>query len=210
MGAESVGVVVALLNIVWVPFVAFLNIAVPDRILTLPIVAAFAVSVAHFISLYRLRVRASFGEMVGAVFAAMSLQWTVARAVGVGIITTHAPFLRTAKGGMGRKGPDFPAFWEAVIAGLLICGAITLVATNYKQVHEINIFALVLVVQSLPFIAAVALAGIEGTRFNSFAFWRAVEAKVAAKAAIILPQSRKVMTKVIEPAKAADNVEAAQ
>ena len=119
MGSDSIGVVVALLNVIWVPFVAFLNIAVPDRILTLPIIAAFAVSVAHFISLYRLRVRASFGEMVGAVFAAMSLQWTVARAVGTGIVTEHAPFLRTAKGGMARKGPDFPAFWEAVIAGLL-------------------------------------------------------------------------------------------
>ena len=28
--------------------------------------------------------------------------------------------------------------------------------TNYKQVREINIFAVVLVVQSLPFLAAVA------------------------------------------------------
>ena len=210
MGSDCIGVVVALLNIIWVPFVAFLNIAVPDRILTLPIIAAFAVSVAHFISLYRLRVRASFGEMIGAVFAAMSLQWTVARAVGTGILTEHAPFLRTAKGGMARKGPDFPAFWEAVIAGLLVTGAITLVATNYKQVHEINIFAAVLVVQSLPFLAAVALAGIEGTRFNSFIFWRAVEARIAAKAVVILPQSRKVMTNVIEPAKPADKVEAAQ
>ena len=43
----------------------------------------------------------------------------------------------------------------------------TLIATNYKQVREINIFALVLVVQSLPFLAAVAIAAIEGTLFNS-------------------------------------------
>ena len=62
----------------------------------------------------------------------------------------------------------------------------------------------------VPVAAAVALAGIEGSRFNSFAFWRAVEAKVAAKAAIILPQSQKVMTNVIEPAKPADKIEAAQ
>ena len=43
LGADSIGVVVALLNIVWVPVVAFANIAVPDRILTLPILAAFVV-----------------------------------------------------------------------------------------------------------------------------------------------------------------------
>ena len=75
------------------------------------------VAVAHFISLYQLRVRASLGEMVGAVFAAMSLQWAVARAVGIGVFKERLPFLRTSKGGNSRKGPDFPAFWEAVIAG---------------------------------------------------------------------------------------------
>jgi hypothetical protein len=37
----------------------------------------------------------------------------------------------------------------------------------------------VLVVQSLPFIAAVGLAVIERTRLNDFAYWHAVEARVA-------------------------------
>jgi hypothetical protein len=51
------------------------------------------------------------------------------------------------------------------------------------------------------------LGAIEGSRFNSFAFWRGIEAKVAG----LLPQ-RQVMTKVMaEPPKVpADNVEAAQ
>jgi hypothetical protein len=93
------------------------------------------------------------------VFAAMAMQWTVARAVGSGVLKERLPFLRTAKGGATPKG-DFPAFWEAVIAALLLI----LVVTNYKQVHEINIFAAVLVVQSLPFLSAVAIALIEGTR----------------------------------------------
>jgi len=53
------------------------------------------------------------------------------------------------------------------------------VIRNDMQIREINIFALVLVVQSLPFLAAVALALIEGSRFNEFAYWRSVEAKVA-------------------------------
>jgi hypothetical protein len=223
LGAEAIGVVVALLNIVWVPVVAFANIAVPDRILTIPIIAAFAVSVAHFAALYRLRVRASPGRMAGAVCAAMALQWTVARAVGMGVILERMPFLRTAKGGASRKGPDFPAFWEAVIGGLLIVGAITLVATNYKQVREINIFALVLVVQSLPFIAAVALAVIESTRFNSFVYWRALEAKIVpiaaklsakeltAKAVALLPQRRTISEVIADPPKLpADTAEPVQ
>jgi exo-beta-1,3-glucanase (GH17 family)/cellulose synthase/poly-beta-1,6-N-acetylglucosamine synthase-like glycosyltransferase len=207
LGSDLIGVTLALFNILWVPFVAFLNIAVPDRILTLPIIAAFTVSVAHFVALYRLRVRATPSQMLGAVCAAMSLQWTVARAVGMGVIKEHVPFLRTAKGGTTRKGPDFPAFWEGIIAVLLLIGALTLVVTNYKQVHEINIFAAVLVVQSLPFLAAAALAAIEGTRFNSFAYWSGIEAKLAA----LIPQQRAAMPQVIaEPPKvSADNVEAA-
>jgi len=142
----------------------------------------------------------------------------VARAVGMGVILERVPFLRTAKGGVSRKGPDFPAFWEAVIGALLIIGAITLVATNYKQVREINIFALVLVVQSLPFIAAVALAVIEGTRFNSFVYWRALETKLAAsaarltaKAVALLPQRRAMGEVIAEPPKLpADTAEPVQ
>ncbi len=240
LGAESIGVVVALLNILWVPFVAYANSgaakllgdyfrsiapeigdahagslarlaeslssfgAVPDQILTIPIIAAFTVSVLHFAALYQLRVRASGGQMLGAVCAAMAVQWTVARAVGIGLVRERLPFLRTAKGGATRKGADFPAFWEAVIGGLLLAGAMTLVVTNYKEVREINIFAAVLVVQSLPFIAATAIAAIDGTRFNSFAYWRAI----STRAAVLLPQSKVIA----EPPKMpADNrVEAAQ
>ena len=178
LGAESIGVAVAILNIVWVPVVAFLDIAVPDRILTAPIFVSFIVSVAHFVTLYRLRVRPRAGQLLGSVLAAMSVQWTVARAVGFGVVKDHLPFVRTSKGGM-RHSNDFHAFWEAVLAGLLICGSVILVSTNYKEIREINIFAVVLLIQSLPFVAAVGLAVIERTRLNEFAYWRSLEAQVA-------------------------------
>jgi hypothetical protein len=77
-----------------------------------------------------------------------------------------------------RRSVDFDAFWEAILAGLLILGAVVLVATNIKEVREINIFAAVLVVQSLPFIAAVGLALVERTRLNDFAHWQALEARL--------------------------------
>ncbi len=159
------------------PVVAFLDIAVPDRILTIPIIASFTVSLAHFVTLYRLRVHTGKGQLTGAVFAAMSVQWTVARAVGFGLIKDHLPFVRTSKGGL-RRSADFHAFWEAVLAGLLVLGATVLVATNIKGVREINIFAAVLLVQSLPFIAALALALFERTRLNDFATWRTLEARL--------------------------------
>ena len=65
-----------------------------------------------------------------------------------------------------------------MLAGLLIAGAAVLVATNIKDVREINIFAVVLLVQSLPFLAAVALALIERTPLNDFAYWRTLEARL--------------------------------
>jgi hypothetical protein len=179
LGAESVGVLVALLNLVWVPFVAIVGIAIPDKVLTIPILAAFAVAVLHFVSLYRLRVRIPASQMLGSVFAAMALQWTVARAVGFGIIKDGLPFVVTAKGGSGKRSADFPAFWEALLGALLVASAIFLYATNWERVREIDIYAVALAVQALPFLASVALATLEATRLNDFAFWRGVETRLA-------------------------------
>jgi exo-beta-1,3-glucanase (GH17 family)/cellulose synthase/poly-beta-1,6-N-acetylglucosamine synthase-like glycosyltransferase len=173
LGAESLGVLVAILNLIWVPIVAFADIAIPDKILTLPIIAAFVVSLVHFVVAYRLRVPVKTGQMLGAMIAAMSVQWTVSRAVANGLITEHLPFARTSKGGLSRMSIEFQAFWEAVIGVLLLVGAVVLVVMNSsKQVHEIYVFAAVLVLESLPFLSAVAIAILETSRINAFSFWR--------------------------------------
>jgi hypothetical protein len=173
LGAESLGVLVAILNLVWVPIVAFADIAIPDTILTLPIIAAFVVSLVHFITLYRLRVHVRTWQMLGAMVAAMSVQWTVSRAVANGLITEHLPFAVTSKGGKSNMSIEFQAFWEAVIGVLLLVGASVLIMSNSaKQVHEIYIFAGVLALQSLPFLSAVAIAILENSRSNDFVWWR--------------------------------------
>ena len=173
LGAESLGVLVAILNLIWVPIVAFADIAIPDRILTLPIIASFVVSLVHFMALYRLRVPVKWGQMLGAMFTAMSVQWTVSRAVANGLITEHLAFARTSKGGFSLMSVEFQAFWEAVIGVLLLVGAAVLVVTNsQKEVREIYVFAAVLVLESLPFLSAVAIAILENSRINAFSFWR--------------------------------------
>jgi cellulose synthase/poly-beta-1,6-N-acetylglucosamine synthase-like glycosyltransferase/exo-beta-1,3-glucanase (GH17 family) len=178
LGAESIGVVVALLNLVWVPVVAFVGIAIPDKILTLPIIATFVVSIVHFAALYRSRVAVPPGQALAAMFAAMSMQWTVARAVGFGLIKDHLPFVRTSKGGKTRARHAFPAFNEAVIGGLLVLGALIVIATNYERVREVNLFAVVLLIQSIPFLAAAMFAAIEYSRFNRFAYWRVLRLRL--------------------------------
>jgi hypothetical protein len=127
----------------------------------------------HFVAMYRLRVPIKWGQMLGAMIAAMSVQWTVSRAVANGLITEHLAFARTSKGGFSLMSVEFQAFWEAVIGVLLLIGAAVLVVTNsYKEVREIYIFAGVLVLESLPFLSAVAIAILENSRINSFPFWR--------------------------------------
>jgi len=113
LGAESLGVLVAILNLIWVPIVAFADIAIPDKILTLPIIAAFVVSLVHFVVLYRLRVPVKIGQMLGAMITAMSVQWTVSRAVANGLITDHLAFARTSKGGFSLMSVEFQAFWSS-------------------------------------------------------------------------------------------------
>ena len=57
LGAECLGVVVAILNLIWVPVVAFAGIAIPDKILTFRSSPPSRSRSLHFVTLYRLRVR---------------------------------------------------------------------------------------------------------------------------------------------------------
>jgi exo-beta-1,3-glucanase (GH17 family)/cellulose synthase/poly-beta-1,6-N-acetylglucosamine synthase-like glycosyltransferase len=206
LGAESIGVVVAILNLLWVPVVAFVGIAIPDKILTLPILAVFTITLAHFIMLYRARVPISARQTAVSAFAAMSLQLTVAKAVGDGLIKDHLPFARTAKGGHQNRAMAFQAFWEAVLGGLLVLGAITLIATNQQHIREIYIFAVVLLIQSLPFLSAVAIAALERSRFNDFAYWGESRARLGE-----LVYRRPVVTSpAAAPAAAEKQIETAQ
>src|SRR5262249_3434862 len=130
LGAESVGVLVAILNLIWVPIgtvagikweptFGFAGIIVPDKVLTPPIIATFVISIAHFIALYRRRVPIPLAQAAGAMVAAMAMQWTVARAVANSVAKDHLTFVRTDKGGKGMvaKRIAFPAFGEAILGG---------------------------------------------------------------------------------------------
>jgi hypothetical protein len=113
--------------------------------------------------------------------------------------------VRTAKGGNGRRRAQFPALYEAIIGCLLVLGAALVFSVNDTSVREINLFAGVLVIQSLPFLAAAALAAFEGSRINDFAFWRGLETR-------LIPRLRPASIAKVAMADAeADNrVEAAQ
>src|SRR3984957_8603942 len=161
-GAEIIAVAAAVLNLIWVPFVAFQVVVIPDVLLTLPIVAAFFVSLIHFVCSYRLRVGVPYRQMLGAMVVFMSVQWTVASAAFKAALPARQNhFHRTRKGNGAAALTGFTAMPEAVIGGLLVAGAIVVYATNFYRFFEIDLFAAILLVQSVPFLSAVALGGLE-------------------------------------------------
>jgi exo-beta-1,3-glucanase (GH17 family)/cellulose synthase/poly-beta-1,6-N-acetylglucosamine synthase-like glycosyltransferase len=161
-GAEIIAVLAAVLNLIWVPFVAFQVVVIPDVLLTLPIVAAFFVSLIHFVCSYRLRVGVPYRQMLGAMVVFMSVQWTVASAAfKAAFPARQSYFHRTRKGNGAAVVTGFTAMPEAVIGGLLVAGAVVVYATNFYRFFEIDLFAVILLIQSVPFLSAVALGGLE-------------------------------------------------
>jgi cellulose synthase/poly-beta-1,6-N-acetylglucosamine synthase-like glycosyltransferase len=160
--AEIIAVAAALLNLIWVPFVAFKIVAIPDAVLTLPIFSAFLVSLIHFVCSYRLRVAVPYRQMLGAMVVFMSVQWTVASAAIKAAFPSHsAYFHRTRKGQGTTVGTRIRTMPEAVIGGLLVAGSMIVFATNFYRFFETDLFATILLIQSLPFLSAVALAWLE-------------------------------------------------
>jgi cellulose synthase/poly-beta-1,6-N-acetylglucosamine synthase-like glycosyltransferase/exo-beta-1,3-glucanase (GH17 family) len=165
-GAEIIAVAAALLNLVWVPFVAFKIVAIPDPLLTLPIISAFFVSLAHFVCAYRLRVAVPYRQMLGAMVVFMSVQWTVASAAFKAALPAHSSYFhRTRKGGQGGQGAivgtRIRTMPETALGALLVAGSITIFATNFYRVLEADLFGTILLIQSLPFLSAVALVWLE-------------------------------------------------
>ena len=161
-GSEIVAVAAALLNLIWVPFVLLQVVAIPDPLLLLPSIAAFLVSLLHFVSAYRARVAIPYQQMLGAMVVFMSVQWTVASAAFKAALPAQTSYFhRTRKGGSGIAHARFPAIPEAVLGGLLVASGVTVFATNTYRLLEIDMFGAILIIQSLPFFSAVAVAGLE-------------------------------------------------
>jgi cellulose synthase/poly-beta-1,6-N-acetylglucosamine synthase-like glycosyltransferase/exo-beta-1,3-glucanase (GH17 family) len=161
-GAEVIAVAAAILNLIWVPFVAFQVVAIPDALLTLPILAAFLVSVGHFTSSYRMRVAIPYQQMLGAMLVFMSVQWTVASAAfKAALPAKQSYFHRTRKGSGSILNAPLAVMPEAVLGTLLLAGSTIIFATNPYRYFGTDLFAAVLLIQSLPFLSAVALVWLE-------------------------------------------------
>ncbi|MBF0561447.1 MAG: glycosyltransferase [Alphaproteobacteria bacterium] len=160
--SDALGVLVAVLNLAWVPLVLGLDMMVPTVAMTLPILTAFAVNVTHAVLLYRVRVKATLADTLAGAVAAMSLQLTVAKAVFDGFVKDGIAFKVTAKGGAAKaRSGESVALWESILGFLLLAAAAALTLRNVEKVVEINLFAVTLAIQAVPFLAATFMRMVE-------------------------------------------------
>jgi exo-beta-1,3-glucanase (GH17 family)/cellulose synthase/poly-beta-1,6-N-acetylglucosamine synthase-like glycosyltransferase len=162
--SDALGILIALLNLIWVPLVLTLDMMVPTVAMTVPILTAFSVNILHSQLLYRIRVKARFIDTLAAGIAAMSLQWTVAKAVFDGIVKESLAFVRTDKGAGAKKirpGATFHALRETLLGTALAAAALTLHLLNEQEVMEVSFFAVTLAIQSIPLLSATLMHWIE-------------------------------------------------
>ncbi|MBE1236215.1 glycosyltransferase [Phaeovibrio sulfidiphilus] len=160
--SDALGASVAVLSLLWVPVVIWVGTRLPLGAIMTPAIAAVLINVLHALLLYRLRVKISPVRAFRAAIAAMSLQFTVARAVFKALITDKLPFQRTQKGGARSEGRKRWENWPETLLGLgLIGSSVLLWFTNDTRITEIYIYAIAMGVISIPHLATVFMGLLE-------------------------------------------------
>lgn len=132
----------------------------PPTMFMVPTIAAFAAKIIFSFWLYSRLVKCKLSERIGAAIAGMSLSFTVGRAMLQGMTTSNKPFIRTPKA-EGR--PALTQIWlmarsEIVLLVLLIGLAIAVPTQASWQNMQAVTWAMLLLVQSLPYLAAFIMA----------------------------------------------------
>jgi Exo-beta-1,3-glucanase len=130
----------------------------PLAFFILPTVGVFVAKIIHHIFLYTTRVKCNMKQRLLSAVAGMGLTYAIAWAMWQGIFTKHTPFMRTPK--MAEKvGLKDAVKMTAEETTLMLLHWIAAVAVlipghNYWD-PEIRLWSVVLVVQSMPFLAAL-------------------------------------------------------
>jgi cellulose synthase/poly-beta-1,6-N-acetylglucosamine synthase-like glycosyltransferase len=132
----------------------------PLVILTVVPLAFFIFKMAKMFYLYQHRVSASASQTLASAVAGLALTHTIAKAILYGFVTKSLPFFRTPK---KAAGSNFlyalnSAREEALMALALLLAADTLFRQQGIESTDMVIWLLVLVVQSTPYLAAVAMS----------------------------------------------------
>ncbi len=132
----------------------------PLYVLMLPPIGAFLFKLLHFLWLYAARVPCSFRQRMGAALAGTALTHTIATGIISGLLTSGKPFLRTPK--CESKSAVMKGLMMARGEALMMIGLFAAVAIQlgfgFDQTEERLVWAVLLVIQSLPYAAALILS----------------------------------------------------
>ncbi len=135
-------------------------VGLPPSEFIVPTIGIFVFKLLYTFSLYSDRVKCSLQQSLGASLAGLALTYTVGRAVIYGLLTSRLPFMRTPK--MDERATLGMALGmakaEASLTVALWCAAAVMWWGNGVVDPEARLWAIFMLVQSLPFAAAVAVS----------------------------------------------------
>ncbi|CAK0768772.1 membrane hypothetical protein [Gammaproteobacteria bacterium] len=160
--ADAMHLLFSLAALIW----SFAMIAVPGKagfpltVFLVPTIALFGFKLLHSFWLYAARVPCNLWERIGASVAGMSLTHSIARAIIAGLFTKSLPFHRTPK--MENQAAFFQglkmAREESLILVALLTAAGGVVISYGAHTQEALLWAGVLTVQAVPYLAALLTA----------------------------------------------------
>jgi exo-beta-1,3-glucanase (GH17 family)/cellulose synthase/poly-beta-1,6-N-acetylglucosamine synthase-like glycosyltransferase len=132
----------------------------PIVLFMLPSIGLFFFKLAQIFALYGARVPCGWRDRAGAAIAGLALSHTIGKAVWKGLFIRSAPFLRTPK---MENAPAFiqglvMAREELVLLVLTWSAMIAVGLVHHLATAEAKLWCLVLLTQSLPYLAAVTVA----------------------------------------------------
>jgi exo-beta-1,3-glucanase (GH17 family)/cellulose synthase/poly-beta-1,6-N-acetylglucosamine synthase-like glycosyltransferase len=160
--ADATQIAVLVVSLVWSLGMLVLPryFGTPLSIFLLPPLGAFLFKLFHFMWLYQTRVKCGFWARIGAAVAGLALTHTIAKAIFQGVFTSKKPFLRTPKCEercavvrgllMARE--------ELMILALLWLAAAGVIARYGTENPDIVTWAVILLVQSTPYLASLCLS----------------------------------------------------
>jgi len=160
--ADAAHIVFAIAAIFWSILLMFDLVEFPPAVFLVPTLSVFVFKIAAALVLYQARVKCGWKDRIGAAVAGMGLSHAVARAMWQGMFTSNKPFFRTPK--CADKARALQAILmareELALLILLLTCAIAVLWKFETQNRNADLWAGMLLVQTLPYWAAVILAAI--------------------------------------------------
>jgi cellulose synthase/poly-beta-1,6-N-acetylglucosamine synthase-like glycosyltransferase/exo-beta-1,3-glucanase (GH17 family) len=148
------------LAVVVPPLYGIKPVGLPPTEFIVPTIGIFVFKLIYSFGLYADRVRCTFRQSLGASLAGLALTYTVGRAVLYGLATSRLPFMRTPK--MDERATLGMALGMARGEAVLTAALWVAAAVLWYQVGvidpEARMWAVFMLVQSLPFAAAVTIS----------------------------------------------------